>query len=312
MMLSVVVSFRNEQDVLEELIERLTRALETTGLSYEIVFVDDDSTDRSSKILQEAAARDKHIKIVTMSRRFGVEPCLFGGMRHAKGDAVITIDADLQDPPELIPTLVDRWKEGHDVVYTVRTARLGEPQIKLWLTRIAYHAIHKFAEIHIPVEAGDFRLLSRRVVDLLMQFDEPNTYLRGLVAWVGFPKAAVSYTRQPRRRGETHFSVFSRGPISTLFYGITGFSAYPVYGVVGVGVVACTLALLGLVGSGVKLAVTGDASGVGLWLCLATAAWGSLLVAIGVVGLYVTRIHRTTLGRPRYVVKSTTNITEKP
>jgi len=311
MLISIVVSFRNEQEVIPELYDRLTKAMANTDCDHEIVFVNDDSTDKSLELLENLARRDRRVKIINMSRRFGVEPCLFAGMAHAQGDAMVTIDADLQDPPELIPTLLERFKEGNEVVYTVRDNRLGEGAVKLGLTRLAYGLIGKFANIHIPIEAGDFRLISRRVAETLLQFDEPNTYLRGLVAWVGFPRASVSYVRQPRSGGTTHFSLFSKAPAAALFYGITGFSAVPIYAVALTGILTCISSAIALLVAALGSAINHGWSDMAIWVSFILLLWGGMISAIGVVGLYVSRIHRTTLGRPRYVVKSTMNLGEK-
>jgi polyisoprenyl-phosphate glycosyltransferase len=192
--------------------------------------------------------------------------------------------------------------KGADVVYTVRLAREGEPWSKMFLTALAYRIIANLASIHIPLNAGDFRLLSRRVVDILLQLNEPNTYLRGLVPWVGFKRVAYHYVRKARSAGISHFGALSRGSISTLFYGITGFSAIPIYAIVVIGLAslaAATLWMAGLVVArifGAHFSILPFAIGVAVWF------WGGLLLAIGVVGLYVTRIFRTTLGRPRYLV----------
>ncbi|MEO5373283.1 MAG: glycosyltransferase family 2 protein [Alphaproteobacteria bacterium] len=310
-LLSVCVSFRNEETVLDALIERLTEVLTGAGINYEILFANDASTDRSLEILTRHAAADPRVKVITLSRRFGVEPSMFAAMAYARGDAMVTIDADLQDPPELLPQMVDKWLGGADVVYTVRDQRLGEPWLKLFLTGIAYRIIDRLAVIHIPLDAGDFRLLSRRVVDILLTLSEPNTYLRGLVAWVGFRREPIHYVRQARHSGETHFKLVNKGPIATLFYGITGFSAVPVYLVTVAGLAVFIPSFLVLMGQLVA-ALFGVTPGAGAAVTFALTLWSSLMLAMGVVGLYVTRIFRTTLNRPRYVVDSLIGIDPAP
>ncbi len=234
--ISVILSFRNEEEVLEELITRLRAVLNLLPIRYELIFVNDASTDHSLSILTEKAGQDKRIKIINMSRKFGVSECVFAGMEYAKGDAVIYLDADLQDPPELIPQLIEKWLNGTDVVYTVRSSRHGESPLKLALTKHAYRLIALVSDLGLPPEAGDFKLISRRVVKQLLELKERNPYLRGLVRWVGFKQEPVFYERKQRASGETHFPLFRnffrdlltlRGPVGTFINGLTSFSNFP-------------------------------------------------------------------------------------
>jgi dolichol-phosphate mannosyltransferase len=246
--LSVVLSFRNEADVIPELIGRLAKSLEGAGIDYELIFVNDASTDRSLALLEEHRARDPRVKIVNMSRRFGVAPCVIAGIHYARGQAVVYMDTDLQDPPELIPTLVARWREGADVVYTVRTARQGESPWKMRVTRAAYRAIQMVSDIQLPVEAGDFKLLSRRVVDHLLTLDEKDLYVRGLVTWVGFEQVAVPYERQARGAGDTHFPLLrSWGPASSFVAGVTSFSHAPLIAFLLLGLLGGAVSVVALV-----------------------------------------------------------------
>ncbi|MCX5740287.1 MAG: glycosyltransferase family 2 protein [Proteobacteria bacterium] len=303
--LSVVLSFRNEADVIPELISRLAKSLEGAGIDYELIFVNDASTDGSLALLEALRARDPRVKILNMSRRFGVAPCVMAGMQFARGDAVVYMDTDLQDPPELIPTLVTRWREGADVVYTVRTSRQGESVWKMRVTRAAYRAIQLASDIELPIEAGDFKLLSRRVVDHLIALGEQDLYVRGLVTWMGFRQVAVPYERQPRGAGEAHFPLLrSWGPISSFVAGVTSFShapliAFLLLGLAGVALSMLALALLLLAG------VVGAAASSIAWLvAFGLLLWSTLALGIGVIGLYLARIHREVLGRPRYIVES--------
>jgi dolichol-phosphate mannosyltransferase len=226
-------------------------------------------------------------------------------MQIARGDAVVYMDTDLQDPPELIPTLVARWREGADVVYTVRTSRQGESVWKMRVTRAAYRAIQLASDIELPIEAGDFKLLSRRVVDQLIALGEQDLYVRGLVTWMGFRQVAVPYERQPRGAGEAHFPLLrSWGPISSFVAGVTSFShapliAFLLLGLAGVALSMLALALLLLAG------VVGAAASSIAWLvAFGLLLWSTLALGIGVIGLYLARIHREVLGRPRYIVES--------
>ena len=303
--LSIVLSFRNEAEVIPELIARLQKSLEGAGVSYELIFVNDASTDRSLALLEEHRSRDPRVKILNMSRRFGVAPCVIAGLRHASGDAVVYMDTDLQDPPELIPTLVARWREGADVVYTVRTARQGESPWKMRVTRAAYRAIQMASEIEMPVEAGDFKLLSRRVVDHLLTLDEKDLYVRGLVAWVGFEQVAVPYERQARGAGDSHFPLLrSWGPAASFVAGVTSFSHAPLVVFLMLGLVGGALSALALVLLLLKSVVATPAGGVAWLVAFGTLLWSTLALGIGVVGLYLARIHREVLGRPRYIVES--------
>jgi dolichol-phosphate mannosyltransferase len=237
---------------------------------------------------------------------------VIAGMRFARGDAVVYMDTDLQDPPELVPTLWARWREGADVVYTVRTDRHGESRVKLALTRAAYGLIARASSIELPVEAGDFKLLSRRVVDELLALDEQDLYLRGLVTWVGFRQVAVPYERQPRAAGETHFPLLgSLGPITTLLAGLTSFSHAPLVLFLVLGVVFGALSILTLLGMLIAWLAGAPPSAAAVGVAFGVSMWSTLVFGIGVVGLYLARIHRESLGRPRYIVESTIGFDER-
>jgi dolichol-phosphate mannosyltransferase len=303
--LSVVLSFRNEADVIPELTRRLAKSLEGAGVDYELIFVNDASTDGSLALLEAQRARDPRVKILNMSRRFGVAPCVMAGMQYARGEAVVYMDTDLQDPPELIPTLVARWREGADVVYTVRTARQGESPWKMRVTRAAYRAIQLASDVELPVEAGDFKLLSRRVVDELIALGEQDLYMRGLVTWVGFRQVAVPYERQPRGAGDTHFPLLrSWGPVSSFVAGVTSFSHAPLIGFLLLGLAGGALSVLALALLLLACVVGAAVSGTAWLVTFGVLLWSTLALGIGVIGLYLARIHREVLGRPRYIVES--------
>ena len=305
-LVSVILSFRNEEDVIPELITRLTAALAPTSVDYELVFVNDDSTDGSRALLEAQARADAHIRLVNMSRRFGVSECVLAGMRYAKGDAVVMMDTDLQDPPELLPEMIEKWRAGADVVYTVRTARAGEPAYKLILTRWAYRAIKTLANTPLPEEAGDFKLLSRRVAEELLKLDEKDPYLRGLVTWLGFKQVPVHYQRLPRAGGETHFPIFrSKGPLIMFVFGITSFSVLPLAAFVVIGMAVCGLSLLLLLA---VLLQTLFGYGPGAWWFMSGVLLfvaGVQLVGTGVLGIYLGRVYNDVRNRPRYIVEST-------
>lgn len=187
---------------------------------HEMLFVNDDSSDGSLRVLM--ALQEKHpITIINMSRRFGVTPCVMAGLAHAKGDAVIYMDTDLQDPPELIPQMVKKFRDGAEVVHTTRTHRDGENAIKMWVTKRAYQFINHFSEIYLPENTGDFKLLSRKVVQEILRLKEYDPYMRGLSVWFGYRQDIVLYRRESRWRGETKFPLFSKGPVREFVRGLT-------------------------------------------------------------------------------------------
>jgi dolichol-phosphate mannosyltransferase len=239
-----------------------------------------------------------------MSRRFGVAECVMAGLEFSSGAAVVVMDADLQDPPELIPTLVDRWREGADVVYTVRTRRQEESAVKSFMTKIAYFLIRGTANIDLPVEAGSFQLLNRRVVDEVLKLPERTPYLRGLIAWVGFRRVPVYYERQARHGGRSHFPFFSVNPWREFLAGFTSFSSAPIVMLLplglAIGVAAlCVAAIISLTPQW-RLGMTAGGM-IGLVL---VALCGLQLAGLGLIGVYIGRIADDVRGRPRYIVDS--------
>jgi dolichol-phosphate mannosyltransferase len=296
-LVSIILSFRNEEDVLPELIHRLEDVFTAEKTDYELIFVNDDSTDRSLEILIENADRNPCIKIINMSRRFGVSECVMAGIKLSSGDAVISMDADLQDPPEVIPDMIAKWQNGAEVVYTVRTHRDGEHPFKMWLTRQAYRAINAASEIDMPENAGDFRLLSRLACDKLMELGEMDPYPRGLVPWIGYNQVAHHYRREARAGGEAHFSLLnSLNPYKTFISGLTSFSMAPIFLIFLIGGAVSLFSLIGLIFSG------GGQVG---WVMFALLLWGSLMFSLGFVGIYVGRTYKDVRGRPRYIIKDT-------
>jgi len=308
---SVIFSFRNEEDTLSALIERLTAMAAGRPETFEFIFVNDVSSDRSLEILRAAHAADPRVKVLTMARRSGPSECVLAGMAAAAGDAVIYMDCDLQDPPELIPTLLERWREGHDVVHTKRTVRLGEHWLRMWMTRRAYEVINWTSRGQMPIEVGDFKLLSRRAVSHLLSLREQDPYLRGLVVWLGFNQIFVPYERQPRHGGDSKFSGLHRNAVKTMISGVTSFSFLPIYVTVWAGVgglaLAGVLLLAGLLG-----ALFGASTWGILGIALAFFMWGSLMAAVGTTGLYVGRTYKEARGRPRWIVADAIGIEARP
>ena len=306
MLISVVLSFRNESENLPELIRRLELVFAAESADYELIFVNDASTDGSLDLLLKARERNKAVKILNMSRRFGNTPCVLAGFGKARGDAVVYMDTDLQDPPELIPQMIRQWREGADIVHTTRTVRKGENAFKMWLTRQAYKAINGLSDITILQNTGDFKLISRRALDEILKLSEFDPYLRGLVAWVGFKQAQVFYERDARFAGETKYSLWrSLNPYKEFLRGITTFSTIPLYFALFLGILVSALSFVLFAVMVLTALVSASCSGQfwtqiqpGITLLLG----GIILLTVGILGIYVGRIHREAIDRPRYII----------
>ena len=260
-LVSIILSFRNEDDNLPELIRRLQAMADGRPEGYEFIFVNDCSSDRSRDLLVEGRAKDPRIKFMTTARRSGPSECVLAGLAAAGGDAMIYMDCDLQDPPELIPELLGHWRAGCDVVHTRRSIRLGEDPLRMWLTRRAYELINWTSRGQMPIEAGDFKLLSRRAAQHMIAMREHDPYLRGLAVWMGFPQVFVDYERQPRFCGQSKFSGLHRNAVKTMVAGVTSFSFLPIYLVVWAGLGGLGLAAL-LVLAGLGALAAGRSEGV--------------------------------------------------
>ena len=307
---SIVFSFRNEEDVLEELLDRLHSVLDPTGVDYEFIFVNDASTDRSLQILTERAKDDPCIRVINMSSRFGVNPCFLAGMRHATGDAVITMDTDLQDPPEMIPGLILEWEKGMDVVHTTRTGREGESVVKTRLTRLAYYILDKMSDVHVPMDTGMFKLMSRRVVDTIAAMEETDAFLRGLITWVGFNQTQVFYKREERFAGVAHFSWTGKDPWLVFARGLLSFSRMPLVILLALGTLITVPAFLRL---GVML--LGGLFGAEYYAgrfdyTLLVFIGGVQIIGIATVGFYVSRTYNQVKKRPEYIIESTSGFSE--
>ena len=303
-LISFVFSFKNEENNLEELIKRVdTSVKKLKNYNYELIFVNDDSDDNSAKIL-ENLQKTFPITLINMSRTFGVGPCVLAGFNHAKGDCVVYMDSDLQDPPELLDKLINKYENGADVVHTVRTERLGETKIKLFLTKIAYKLINFLSDINLPSEAGDFKLISKKALSKILDQKESRPYIRGLSVWVGFKQAYVEYVRKPRHEGKTKFPLFSAGPISQFINGVTAYSLKPLYFGIILGMISIVFSILlifyAFYMKFTNLAVPGTA---GIIITISFFS-GIILLTIGITGLYIARIFEEVRGRDAYVIKN--------
>jgi dolichol-phosphate mannosyltransferase len=302
--ISVVVPMLDEEDNVQVLHERLSAALATIepSLDWELVYVDDGSTDGTPKLLHELQITDPHVVVVTLSRNFGHQAAITAGLDVARGDAVAVIDADLQDPPEVIPEMVRRWRGGARIVHAVRSEREGERRSKVVLAAGFYRVLQRLSDTPLTLDSGDFRLMDRRVVDQLRDMREDNRYLRGMVSWVGFAQEELPYRREARNAGVAKYSL--RKSVSLALAGITAFSERPLRLATQVGalvtVFAFLLAVWTLVGRLVdpSRSIQGFAS-----LMIAVLFIGGVqLLTIGLLGEYVGRIYREVKRRPLYVI----------
>jgi glycosyltransferase involved in cell wall biosynthesis len=302
--LSIVVPAYREEANIDLCYERLSSVLGDLDVNWELIFSVDPSPDRTEELILALRARDPRVKMLRFSRRFGQPMATLAGLEAAEGDAVIVIDCDLQDPPELIPTLVQRWRDGFDVVYAQRRTRAGETLPKRIIARVGYKIINRIAEVEIPANTGDFRLMSRRVVDNVTALKEHHGFLRGLVGLVGFPQTSVPYDRDARAGGTSKYSqVF--GSLVIGINGVVGFSRYPLQ----------LISLLGISFSGIAfivavlylaLKLAGVAFPIGNPTVVVVVAFfsGIQLLSLGVMGEYVGRIYDEARQRPKFIIES--------
>ena len=302
--LSIVVPAYNEEANIDRLYERLHAVLEGIGLRWELIFSVDPSTDRTEERIFALRERDPRVKLLRFSRRFGQPMATLAGLEASSGDAVIVIDCDLQDPPELIPELAKRWKEGYDVVYAQRRTREGETLVKRMVAALGYRLIGRIAEVEIPKNTGDFRLMSRRVVDHVVALKESHGFLRGLVGLVGFRQTNVQYERDPRAGGEGKYNRFF-GSIVIGLNGVVGFSRYPLRLISMLGIIFSVLAfVLSIVYVVMKFSGFEFPIGNPTIVILVSFFSGIQLLSLGVMGEYVGRIYDEVRDRPKYIVES--------
>ena len=302
-LLSIVFSFRNEAGNIEPLVKRISNTMQKIdSWKYELIFVNDDSTDNSEQILINLQ-KNHPIKIINMSRKFGIDPCVLAGFRNCSGDAIVYLHTDQQDPPEIIPSLIKKYEEGNEIVHTVRTKRKGEGKFRMFLTKIAYNIINFLSDINLPVQAGDYKLISRKALDEILKQKEFRPYVRGLSVWVGFKQDFVFYEREARAQGDSKMPLLSSGPITDFINGVTSYSLKPLYLGVIFGFISMMISFLLIIYALFlkfnNLAIQGSTS-----IIIAISFFsGIILFTLGVIGIYLARIFEQTKGREQYVIK---------
>jgi polyisoprenyl-phosphate glycosyltransferase len=303
-LLSVVAPLFEEEALVDAFHERVCAALD--GIPFELVLVDDGSGDRTPELLAALAARDPRVRVIELSRNFGHQTALTAGLDHARGDAVVMIDADLQDPPELIPQMLGHWRRGTDVVYAVRHRREGETRFKLTTARWFYKLFSALGDVALEPDSGDFRLLDRAPLDALLSMRERNRFLRGMTVWIGYTQTAVPYERDARHAGETKYTL--RRMVSFSLDAISSFSHRPLQLATFVGFICAALAFV-LIPVVIALRIAGSyLPGFGTITIAVLLLGGIQLMAIGLIGEYVGRIYDEVKARPLYFVSQRRNL----
>lgn len=309
---SIIAPCYNEQGNLEELYRRSREILEQTDESWELVLINDGSVDRTAEMMRQLHAADPRVHFIDFARNFGHQIAVTAGLDYAQGDAVIIIDADLQDPPELILEMIEKWQEGYHVVYAVRKERKGESWFKLFTAKLFYRIIYRITDVNIPLDTGDFRLMDRKVVNALKEMKERHRFIRGMTSWVGFKQTGVYYTREERFAGETKYPF--RRMLKFALDAITSFSFFPLQMATYLG-----FTIAGLSGLGAILVIIarlfGDPDnqpffGQATTLVMVLFLGGVQLISLGIIGEYLGRIYDEVKGRPMYIVNEAVGFEE--
>jgi len=299
---SIIAPIYNEIDNLPELYRRIKEVMNTNGEPWELILVDDGSTDGSTEKICELAQADKTVRPVIFARNFGHQVAITAGWDYARGDAVVIIDADLQDPPETILELAKKWKEGYEVVYAVRGEREGESWFKLWTASLFYRLIYRITDVKIPVDTGDFRLMDRKVVNVLKQMKERHRFPRGMSAWVGFKQVGVKYKRSARYAGVTKYPF--KKMVRLALNAITSFSYFPLQVATFFGFLSAGVAILAIpVVAILRLAGSHFFEGQTTTLISVLFLGGVQLISLGILGEYIGRLYDEAKGRPLYIVR---------
>jgi dolichol-phosphate mannosyltransferase len=298
---SIVAPAINEEDTLPHFYERVVAVMEQVGEPFEVVLINDGSSDGTFRAMRALHERDRRVRVVDFSRNFGHQIAISAGLDYARGDAVIIMDSDLQDPPEVIPQLIARWKAGVEVVYAQRARRTGETRFKLLTAAAFYRLIARITSVQIPRDTGDFRLLDRRVVETLVTMREHHRFMRGLSAWVGFRQEAVPYDRHERFAGATKYPL--RKMIRFALDAITAFSYAPLQLATSFGFILAALSLVGIVVAIIVRVFGGAIQGQGTTLIVVLFLGGIQLIFLGIIGEYLGRIYDEVRARPLYIVR---------
>ena len=302
-LLSIISPAYNEAENIDEFYSRVLSATKNLNLEIEIIYINDGSKDDTVRIINKQREKDERITIIDLSRNFGKEIALTAGLDHASGDAAIVIDSDLQDPPELIPRLVEEWTNGYDVVNARRIKRKGESFLKKIISYIYYRLLFHLSDINIPIDTGDFRLLNKNALDSLLKLREKHRYMKGLFAWVGFKQKEIEYERDARYKGKTKWNVF--GLFSLAFDGLTSFSILPLRLASIIGFLSAFFGFIyGVIIVTKKVFFLEPVVGFTSLVVLITFFGGIQLLSIGIIGEYIGRIFNETKNRPLYIVRN--------
>ncbi len=308
--LSIIVPIYNEEAVIPELYKRITGVMDKIGVSWEMVCINDGSRDRSVAMLLDLHRADPRIKLLDFSRNFGHQIAITAGLDYAEGDAVVIIDADLQDPPEVIAEMLARWREGYEVVYAVRADRQGESFFKLWTANAFYRLLRSITDVNIPLDAGDFRLMDRKVVQTMRNLRENHRFMRGLSSWVGYKQIGVEYRRAERFAGETKYPL--RKMLRLTIDAITSFSYVPLRMATWFGFSLAIISLVGIaITVGLRLSGNNAFFGQATTLVAVLFLGGIQLIFLGILGEYLGRIYDEVKGRPLYIVARAHGFEEK-
>ena len=310
--ISVVVPMYYEEEVAKECYTRLKNVLEKIeNYNYEIIFINDGSKDKTLEILKEIAKENKNVKIISFSRNFGHQCAVTAGLRYVTGDAIVIIDADLQDPPELIPEMIKLWEEGNEVIYGKRKSREGESRFKLLTASMFYKTLNALSDVEIPKDTGDFRLVDRKVVEVINSLPEHNKFLRGLFSWVGFKQKAYEYERKERYAGKTKYPL--KKMLKLAQDGIFSFSIKPLKIVGAMGILSVIISIILFVYAVLSYAFDWNNLVPGWTSLMVTMTFigGMILISLWMIGEYIGRIYDETKRRPEYIIDETINIEEK-
>jgi dolichol-phosphate mannosyltransferase len=306
---SIVAPIYNELENIPELYPRIRDVMDQTGESWELVLVDDGSTDGSTDEMRKLAENDPRVRPVIFARNFGHQIAVTAGLDYARGDAVVIIDADLQDPPEVILDLIAKWREGYEVVYAVREERAGESWFKKTTASLFYRVIYRITDVNIPLDTGDFRLMDKKVVAVMRQMREKHRFLRGMSSWVGFKQIGVSYKRKPRYAGETKYPL--KKMIKLALNAVTSFSYFPLQLATYIGFIAAGLSVIAIPVVAVLRLTSGTTlEGQATTLIIVLFLGGVQLISLGIIGEYIGRIYDEAKGRPLYVVAEAPKVEE--